>query len=194
MQHFDQPEWYPWILASGAGALLILAGIAFQVAQLTVSIRTRARRTEPTGDPWDGRTLEWATASPPPSYNFAVLPDVEGLEAYWGMKERALEHLSLSAEPHYEAIEVPRNSPTGFITAFFAVVTGFSLIWHIWWLVILGLVGAYATFVFFAWRDVAETEIPAEEVARQDRENRATRLQALQTAQRNHLVQQGATA
>jgi cytochrome o ubiquinol oxidase subunit 1 len=194
MQHFDQPEWYPWILASGAGALLILAGIAFQVAQLTVSIRTRARRTEPTGDPWDGRTLEWATASPPPAYNFAVLPDVEGLEAYWGMKERAQEHLSLSTEPEYEDIEVPRNSPTGFITAFFAVVTGFSLIWHIWWLVILGLVGAYATFVFFAWRDVAEEKIPADEVARQDRANRAARLQALQMSGRARQLQQGAPA
>ena len=194
MQHFDQPEWYPWILASGAGALLILAGIAFQVAQLSVSIRTRARRTEPTGDPWDGRTLEWATASPPPAYNFAVLPDVEGLEAYWGMKERAQEHLSLSTEPEYEDIEVPRNSPTGFITAFFAVVTGFSLIWHIWWLVILGLVGAYATFVFFAWRDVAEEKIPAEEVARQDRVNRAARLQALQISGRARQLQQGAPA
>jgi len=194
MQHFDQPEWYPWILASGVGALLIAVGIAFQVAQLTVSIRTRTRRTEPTGDPWDGRTLEWATASPPPSYNFAVLPNVEGLEAYWGMKERALEHLSLSAEPQYEAIEVPRNSPTGFITAFFAVVTGFALIWHIWWLVILGLVGAYATFVFFAWRDVAETEIPAEEVARQDRANRAARLLALQAAKRDRPLREGVPA
>jgi cytochrome o ubiquinol oxidase subunit I len=180
MQHFDQPEWYPWILASGAGALLILLGIAFQVAQLTVSIRTRARRIDVTGDPWDGRTLEWATASPPPSYNFAVLPDVTGLEAYWGMKEKALEHLSLSAEPKYEAIEVPRNSPTGFITAFFAVITGFSLIWHIWWLVILGLVGAYVTFVVFAWRDHDEVMIPAEEVARLDRANRAARTAALQ--------------
>ena len=194
MQHFDNPEWYPWILASGAGALLVALGIAFQVAQLTVSIRSRARRAEPTGDPWDGRTLEWATASPPPAYNFAVLPDVEGLEAYWGMKERALEHLSLSAEPRYEAIEVPRNSPTGFITAFFAVVTGFSLIWHIWWLVILGLVGAYATFVFFAWRDVTETEVSADEVARQDRANRAARLLALQTAHRDRPLRQGAPA
>jgi cytochrome o ubiquinol oxidase subunit I len=180
MQHFNQPEWYPWILAAGAGALLIMAGIGFQVAQLVVSIRSRAYRTEPTGDPWDGRTLEWATTSPPPAYNFAVLPNVEGTEPYWGMKERARASLHLSAEPKYEAIEVPRNSPTGFITAFFAVVTGFALIWHIWWIVVLGLVGAYATFVVFAWRDVVESEIPAEEVARMDRANRAARLEALQ--------------
>jgi cytochrome o ubiquinol oxidase subunit 1 len=180
MQHFNQPEWYPWVLAAGAGALLIMAGIGFQVAQLVVSIRGRARRTEPTGDPWDGRTLEWATASPPPAYNFAVLPNVEGTEPYWGMKERARAHLTLSTEPQYEAIEIPRNSPTGFITAFFAVITGFALIWHIWWIVVLGLVGAYATFVVLAWRDVAESPIPAEEVARMDRANRAARLEALQ--------------
>jgi cytochrome o ubiquinol oxidase subunit 1 len=180
MQHFNQPEWYPWILAAGFGALLITVAIGCQVAQLVVSIRGRAYRTEPTGDPWDGRTLEWATASPPPAYNFAVLPNVEGTEPYWGMKERARASLSLSAEPEYEAIEVPRNSPTGFITAFFAVITGFALIWHIWWIVVLGLVGAYATFVVFAWRDVAESAIPAEEVARMDRANRAARLEALQ--------------
>jgi cytochrome o ubiquinol oxidase subunit 1 len=180
MQHFNQPEWYPWILWAGVGALLILIGIGCQVAQLVVSIRSRAHRTEPTGDPWDGRTLEWAIASPPPAYNFAVLPNVEGTEPYWGMKERARAAMHLSAEPEYEDIEVPRNSPTGFITAFFAVVTGFALIWHIWWIVVLGLVGAYATFVVFAWRDVAESAIPAEEVAKMDRANRAARLAALQ--------------
>jgi cytochrome o ubiquinol oxidase subunit I len=180
MQHFDQPEWYPWVLVAGLGALLIMTGIGLQIAQLTVSIRDRVRRMEPTGDPWDGRTLEWATASPPPAYNFAVLPNVEGTDPYWGMKERARASLALSTEPKYETIEIPRNSPTGFITAFFAVITGFSLIWHIWWLVVSGLVGAYATFVWFAWRDVQESIIPAEEVAEMDRANRAARLAALQ--------------
>jgi cytochrome o ubiquinol oxidase subunit I len=184
MQHYTQPEWYPWILVAGVGALIILTGIVLQVMQLTVSIRTRAQRRELTGDPWDGRTLEWATASPPPAYNFAVLPDVENEEPYWGMKLKARENLQLSAEPAYEAIEVPRNTPTGFITAFFAVVTGFALIWHIWWVVVLGLVGAYATFVVLAWRDVVEETIPAEEVARLDRANRAARLEALRAAGR----------
>jgi cytochrome o ubiquinol oxidase subunit 1 len=74
---------------------------------------------------------------------------------------------------------MPRNSPVGFVTAFFAFVTGFSLIWHIWWLVVLGLVCAYITFVVFAWRDVAEFEIPAEEVARIDRANRQARAEYL---------------
>ena len=179
MQHYDRPEWYPWTLVSMVGALLILCGIIFQLLQLFVSIRSRDRRREPTGDPWDGRTLEWATPSPPPVFNFAVYPDVTGEEPYWGMKQAALESMQMTAEPRYEAIEIPRNTPTGFVTAFFAVVTGFSLIWHIWWLVVLGLIGAYATFVAFAWRDESETEVTAEEVARIDRANRVARTAAL---------------
>jgi cytochrome o ubiquinol oxidase subunit 1 len=181
MQHYDRPEWYPWLLVASFGAVLILCGIALQVWQLAVSIRSRERRREPTGDPWDARNLEWATPSPPPAFNFAVLPNVTDLEVYWGIKQQARDfgHL-ITPEPQYAAIEVPRNSATGFVTAFFAVITGFSLIWHIWWLVALGLLGAYVTFVVFAWRDVVETEIPAEEVARIDRANRLARAQALQ--------------
>jgi cytochrome o ubiquinol oxidase subunit 1 len=173
MQHYDRPEWHVWLLIAGLGALIILCGIILQVAQLIVSIRTRDRRREPSGDPWDGRTLEWATPSPPPAFNFAILPDASGEEPYWNMKRAAREAAQPGAEePRYEAIHLPRNSPTGFITAFFAVITGFSLIWHIWWLVVVGLIGAYATFVFLAWRDVQETDIPADEVARIDRANR----------------------
>jgi cytochrome o ubiquinol oxidase subunit 1 len=85
----------------------------------------------------------------------------------------------LSPEPRYEPIEMPRNSPTGFITAFFSTLTGFALIWHIWWLVGLGIVAAYAVFVWFAWRDAVEYSIPAEEVARYDRERRQAREQWL---------------
>jgi cytochrome o ubiquinol oxidase subunit 1 len=175
MQHYDRPEWYPWTLISMAGALLILTGIVLQVVQLIVSIRTRDRRREPTGDPWDGRTLEWSTPSPPPVFNFAVYPEVSGADAYWRMKS-----MKPTREPEYTAIEIPKNTPTGFVAAFFATLTGFSLIWHIWWLVIVGLIGAYATFVVFAWRDESETEIPAAEVARIDRANRKARGAALQ--------------
>src|ERR1700704_4577238 len=179
MQHYDVPAWHPWLLAAMAGAVLILCGIGFQIAQLVVSIRTPEQRRDLTGDPWDGRSLEWVTPSPPPAFNFAVLPDVQGHEAYWGIKQRAIETQHLAEEPDYRPIELPRNSPTGFVTAFFATITGFSLIWHIWWLVVLGLVGAFATFVVFAWRDVPEYEVPAGEVARIDRARRAARAAAL---------------
>ncbi|MDB5496383.1 MAG: oxidase [Phenylobacterium sp.] len=184
MQHYDVAAWRPWLLVAMAGAVVILCGIGLQIAQLVVSIRTREQRRDLTGDPWDGRSLEWATSSPPPAFNFAVLPDVRGQEAYWGIKEHAIETQHLVDEPEYRAIEMPRNSPTGVVTAFFATVTGFSLIWHIWWLVALGLVGAFATFVVFAWRDVDEYEIPAEEVARLDRVRRAARLAMLPSLRR----------
>jgi cytochrome o ubiquinol oxidase subunit I len=180
MQHYDRPEWHPWMLVAVVGALIILLGIALQVAQLAVSIRSRDKRREPTGDPWDGRSLEWSTSSPPPVFNFAVLPTVTDDEPYWSVKQQAREQKRLiTLEPHYEPIEMPRNSPVGFVTAFFATFTGFALIWHIWWLVVLGLLCAYATFVVFAWRDVAEFEIPAEEVARIDRANRQARADSL---------------
>jgi cytochrome o ubiquinol oxidase subunit 1 len=112
-------------------------------------------------------------------FNFAVMPNVEGEEAYWGVKQRAIEQQQLVEEPKYQAIEMPRNSPTGFVTAFFTTVTGFALIWHIWWLVAVGLLGAFVTFVVLAWRDEADHQIPVEEVARIDRERRRIRAEAL---------------
>jgi cytochrome o ubiquinol oxidase subunit I len=173
------PEWHPWLILAAGGAALILAGIVLQAIQLVVSIRHREELRDVTGDPWDGRSLEWSVASPPPAFNFAFLPVVTGEDAYWSMKLRRRDQGQPIEEPIYEAIEMPRNSPTGFICAFFATIMGFSLIWHIWWLVIAGAVGAYATFVAFAWRDHDEYQIPVETVARIDRANRTARGEAL---------------
>ena len=182
MQHYDVAEWRPWMVIAGCGAVLILIGIGFQIAQLIVSIRRRADLRDRTGDPWDGRSLEWSTSSPPPVFNFAVLPDVSGEDAYWGMKRRAQEEREAKAAKGYAAIEIPRNSPTGFFCAFFATVIGFAMIWHIWWMAIAGGVGAYATFVVFAWRDQDEDVISADEVARIDRANIDGRREFLETA------------
>ncbi|HZA02357.1 MAG TPA: cytochrome o ubiquinol oxidase subunit I [Hyphomicrobiaceae bacterium] len=179
MQHYDVAAWHPWLLIAAGGAAIILIGIILQIAQFVVSIRRREELRDETGDPWNGRSLEWATPSPPPAFNFAVLPNITGEEAYWGMKQRALQQARLSEEPAYAEIEMPRNSPTGFICAFFATIMGFALIWHIWWLVGLAALGAYATFVVFAWRDKDEYIIPAETVARLDRANRSARSAAI---------------
>jgi cytochrome o ubiquinol oxidase subunit I len=175
MQHYDVPEWRPWTIVAAFGAVLILCGIAFQIIQLVVSVRQREQLRDETGDPWDGRSLEWATASPPPAFNFAVLPTVTGEDPYWNMKQRARGQVGADEEPEYRDIEIPRNSPTGFVCAFFATMMGFALIWHIWWMVIAGAIGAFATFVAFAWRDHDEDMIPASEAARIDRSNRAQR-------------------
>jgi len=181
LQHYDVPEWRPWILISGFGALLVLTGIICQVIQLVVSIRERESLRDLVGDPWDGRTLEWATASPPPAYNFAVLPQVGEEETYWTVKQAAAHRAALREAPEYVDIEMPRNSPTGFVVAFFATIMGFSLIWQIWWLVAVAFVGSYATFVVFAWRDHDEETIPANEVARLDSANREARALALKS-------------
>ncbi|GGF25583.1 cytochrome ubiquinol oxidase subunit I [Aliidongia dinghuensis] len=166
MEHYDDPTWQPLLIVAFLGAVVILCGIACTVAQLVVSIRERAALRDRTGDPWNGRTLEWSTPSPPPSWNFAMMPLVDREDAYWYLKRRAeAEQAPAEATHKYEPIEMPVNTSTGFITAFFAVVTGFALIWHIWWMVGLGLFGAFVTTLVFAWRDVHELEIPAEEVA-----------------------------
>ena len=182
LQHYDVPAWHIWVLISGFGALILLAGAVCQVTQLVVSVLHREELRDTTGDPWNARSLEWSTPSPPPAFDFAVLPRIECLDAYWRIKQRALELGRLRDEPDYRDVEMPRNSPTGFVCAFFATIMGFSMIWHIWWLVGVGFAGAFATFVVFAWRDVPEYVVPAAEVARIDRANRDTRRHALETS------------
>jgi cytochrome o ubiquinol oxidase subunit 1 len=179
MQHYDVPEWHIWLLVAAAGAAVILAGIGLQIAQLVVSFRHREQLRDTTGDPWNGRSLEWSTSSPPPAFNFAVLPRIEEGDAYWETKQRALRQHALVDEPAYADIELPRNSATGFVCAFFATFLGFALIWHIWWLAAVSFLGAFATFVAFAWRDRTEYCVSADEVARIDRENRSARRVAL---------------
>jgi cytochrome o ubiquinol oxidase subunit 1 len=158
LQHYDDLSWQPYLICAAFGAAIIFCGIVTQVAQLIVSIRTRASRRDTNGDPWDGRTLEWSTASPPPTYNYAVLPQVTGRDSFWAAKqERASDPLGAArhepaADGAKEApVEVPNNSPNGFVTAFFAVVMGFALIWHIWWMAILGSACAALTLLVFGW-------------------------------------------
>ncbi|MGC1873762.1 MAG: cytochrome o ubiquinol oxidase subunit I, partial [Pseudolabrys sp.] len=156
MQHYNIPEWHPWLLLAAAGAAVILVGIGLQIAQIVVSFRHREQLRDTTGDPWNGRSLEWSTSSPPPAFNFAVLPRIEEGDAYWETKQRALRQHVLADEPAYTDIELPRNSATGFVCAFFATFLGFALIWHIWWLAAVSFLGAFVTFVAFAWRDRTE--------------------------------------
>ncbi|TPM56148.1 cytochrome o ubiquinol oxidase subunit I [Mesorhizobium sp. B2-2-4] len=176
LQHIDMDMWAPWLVVAAFGIVVMIVGAACQVTQLVVSIRHRDELRDETGDPWDGRSLEWSTSSPPPVFNYARLPHVENEEPYWTVKQRAMDEQSQETEEDYEAIEMPRNSPTGFVTAFFSTLIGFALIWHIWWLAIVGFIGAYATFVVFAWREHGDYEIPAEEVGRIDLDRKAAQL------------------
>jgi cytochrome o ubiquinol oxidase subunit I len=165
MQHYTDLSWQPYLIVAEVGAIVILGGIIATIAQLVVSIRTRDRRRDLTGDPWHGRTLEWSTASPPPAYNFAVLPQVESVDAFWAMKQRG----PIAPPEQYPPIEMPRNSPNGFVTAFFAVLTGFAMIWHIWWMAILGLAAAIVTLLVFGWMERGEDEVSGEQLAEAER-------------------------
>jgi cytochrome o ubiquinol oxidase subunit 1 len=189
LQHVNIPEWGPMLDISVVGIGVLIVGVICQVIMLVVSIRDREKLRDLTGDPWDGRSLEWATPSPAPFFNFAVMPNVEGEEAYWGIKLKAIQSQRLGPEPKYHSIHMPVNSPVGFYTAVAATVMGFSLIWQIWWLAGLGFVAALAGFVVFAWRDVHEYHVPAEEVARVDRARRAARLALL-----DRIAAEGASA
>ena len=143
MEHYSNPEWQPYLLVAALGAFLIVIGIACLVIQLMVSIRERHLTRDLSGDPWDGRTLEWSTSSPPPVYNFAVLPVVKDIDAFMDMKEEGVAH---RGQAGYEDIYLPRNTGVGFIMGGLSFLFGFAMIWHVWWaaivlaLLLLGMV------------------------------------------------------
>jgi cytochrome o ubiquinol oxidase subunit 1 len=161
MQHYSDTGWQPLMMVALVGAVLILAGILFTALQLFVSIRSRDMRRDRTGDPWHGRTLEWSIASPPPAWNFSELPQVESTDAFWSMKQAG--HAT-AAEPRFEAIHLPRPSAVGVTIAFFASFGGFAMVWHIWWLAIVGLIGVTVASLVHGWIVDREVEVPVEQV------------------------------
>jgi cytochrome o ubiquinol oxidase subunit 1 len=169
MQHYTDPQWQPLMQVALVGALLIFCGIILTAVQLAVSIRARNRHRDLTGDPWNGRTLEWSTSSPPPAWNFALLPQVARTDAFWAAKHNSEETKRLMGQRNYESLHIPRNTPTGFFVAFFSFIFGFALIWRIWWLAVVGLIGLLAVGLMQAWRTDGEVHVSAHEVESADR-------------------------
>jgi cytochrome o ubiquinol oxidase subunit 1 len=163
LNHYDNPAWHPWLLAAEVGAILIAIGIAHQLAQLYVSIRDRnlPENRDLTGDPWNARTLEWATTSPPPIYNFAILPTVHELDEFAYQKANAKKG---QEKPVYRDIHMPSNTGAGVFIGGFALVLGFAAIWHIWWLAIIGFAGAIGTVIARSFATDVDYYIPAETV------------------------------
>ena len=161
-QNID-PEFHGWLVVAACGAGLIAIGVLCQLIQVVVSIRDREKNRDWTGDPWGGRTLEWATSSPPPFYNFAIEPKVTGLDAFWEAKEDG----SAYRQPaKYAPIHMPKNSGAGVIIAAFSVVFGFAMIWHIWWMAIAGFVGMIATWIIHSFNDDVDYYVQVDEIER----------------------------
>lgn len=173
MDHYDASLGWQWLfIIAGIGAIVIAVGVAFQVLQLIVSIIYRNDNRVPSGDPWNGRTLEWSTPSPVPEYNFAILPVVTDRDAFWVAKHST----TTAKKPKYEDIVLPRNTPFGFIVALFAFVFAFGIVWHIWWLSIIAFIAVIVTIIMRSTNEHTEHVISAKEVARLE----AARMQEVQ--------------
>ncbi|NEK88071.1 MAG: cytochrome o ubiquinol oxidase subunit I [Xanthomonas euvesicatoria] len=163
MNTYNHPEWAPWLYVAAVGAAIIGMGIFLNLVQIGYSVWKRKEHMDYTGDPWDGRTLEWATSSPPPFYNFAVLPHIDDRDQFWADKQNGKGWVRPSK---YEAIHMPRNTGAGVYIGAFSVLLGFGLIWHIWWLAIIGLVGMIGSFIARTFDDDIDYWVPADEVER----------------------------
>lgn len=161
MRVFDDPSLQIWFAIAAVGAFMIAAGIAAMLIQFAVSIWKREALAETTGDPWDGRTLEWATSSPPPAYNFAFTPRIHALDAWYDMKGAGIEHPA----DGYKDIHMPANTGAGVILAGISTVCGFALVWHIWWLAGASFLALIATAIIHTFNYKRDFHIPAAEVA-----------------------------
>jgi cytochrome o ubiquinol oxidase subunit 1 len=171
---FEDPSLQIWFVIAGFGVFLIALGILAFLIQIYVSVRRRAELADPTGDPWNGRTLEWSTSSPPPAYNFAFTPVVHDHDAWWDMKRRGYVRPLKGFKP----IIVPRNTGAGVVLAALSLFLGFAMIWYIWWLAALSFVTIIATAIFHTFDYDRIADIPAEEIARTE-DKRTRQLQGL---------------
>ncbi len=166
VRHFDDPSMQIWFVIAAIGALIILIGILGFIMSIVMGIVKRKELADTTGDPWDGRTLEWATASPPPSYNFAFTPVVQDLDAWYDMKKRGHQRPTGG----YRPIHMPRNTGTGVILAGIAGVLGFAMIWYIWWLAAVSAVALFVVAIGHTFNYNRDFYIDAADVERDERE------------------------
>jgi cytochrome o ubiquinol oxidase subunit 1 len=164
MDHYDASlGWQGLFVVAAIGVAIIALGIGFQILQLIVSVVQRKKNLDTTGDPWDGRTLEWSTTSPAPSYNFATLPVVEDRDAFWAQKQA-----KPTSPPAYTDIHMPKNSSLGIYIAGFSFLFGFAVIWHITWLGIIGLLGIICCIIIRSTDDETEYRISADEIKKME--------------------------
>lgn len=160
LSHFDDPSLQIWFVIAAFGAVLIAIGIACFLIDIFVSLRRRNALRDASGDPWDGRTLEWSTSSPPPDYNFAFTPVVHDNDAWWDMKQRGFQRPLQG----FKAIHMPKNTAAGIVLAGLSTLIGFALIWHIWWLAGVAFAALLVSAIVHTFNYDRDYHIPADEV------------------------------
>ncbi|GEB69599.1 cytochrome o ubiquinol oxidase subunit I [Pseudoalteromonas carrageenovora] len=163
LNHTNNPDWNMWLYIAAGGAVIIMFGIISQAIQLFVSFRDREALDDTTGDPWNGHTLEWATSSPPQVYNFATIPHVDDIDAWTEAKEKGQAYQTKAS---YSPIHMPKNTSAGVFMAASLTVFCFAMIWHIWWLAVVGLVGGIAIFIKRCYTNDVDYYIQPDEIAR----------------------------
>ncbi|CAL4322814.1 Cytochrome bo(3) ubiquinol oxidase subunit 1 [Buchnera aphidicola (Pterocallis alni)] len=161
-QNIDH-KFHCMLCVSCFGAMLICVGILCQIIQLYLSIKYRKLNYDYTGDPWNGRTLEWSTASPPAIYNFASIPIVENIDDFWYKKQKGI---VFNKNQSYSSIHLPQNTALGIILGFFSLVVGFSMVWHIWWLCIFFCIMSILVFFINLFRDKSVQYLSSEEISK----------------------------
>jgi cytochrome o ubiquinol oxidase subunit I len=161
MSHFEDPSLQIWFQIAAFGAFLVAIGIAAFLICIYVSFRKREQLRDVTGDPWNGRTLEWSTSSPPPEYNFAFTPVVHDNDAWWDMKQRGF----VRPTSGFLAVHMPKNTAASVVLSVLSTALGFAMIWHVWWLAVVSLVAIVAYAIVHSFDDDRDYHIPAEVVA-----------------------------
>ena len=168
LHHFDDPSLQIYFIVALLGALMIAGGIGAFLVQIGVSIWKKEELRDVTGDPWDGRTLEWATSSPPPDYNFAFTPVIHELDAWYDMKDKKAQ----APVEGYRPIHMPKNTGTGVIIAALSTAAGFGMIWYMWWLAAIALIGVVVVAIWHTFNYDRDFYIPVEEVVATESERR----------------------
>jgi len=167
LESYSNPEWQLYLVIAAIGAIIIAFGILSMGIQLFISIRQRRENLDLTGDPWDGRTLEWASSSPPAEYNFAVIPQVNSLDAFWEMKSKGIKTIV----GKYTDIKLPKNTAFGPLIGLLTLTFGFAMVWYIWWLAILSVTGLLVSIIVSSTNDNEMHIISVGEVKRTEYEH-----------------------
>jgi cytochrome o ubiquinol oxidase subunit I len=166
LDHYDAATgWQPLFIVAFIGSLIISLGVCVQILQVVVSAWKRKQLRDATGDPWNGRTLEWSTRSPAPFYNFAIIPQVKSREPWWDIKKEKTHH-----KPKYHDLILPKNTAMGIYISFFVFLAGFAFVWHITWLAIVGLIGAIACAFIRGFNEESEYVLKATDVERYEKD------------------------